>query len=67
MFRTFSAFWLEQKPASVMEFNRIRDEFRVTVVSMLQNPSAILNVENMRIREDDDVKSVQSISSQDLE
>ncbi|XP_046853838.1 ELMO domain-containing protein 1-like [Xenia sp. Carnegie-2017] len=67
LFRTFSAFWLEQKPASVMEFNRIRDEFRVTVVSMLQNPSAILDVENMRIREDDDVKSVQSISSQDLE
>ncbi len=66
LFREFSSFWLEQKPASVMEFNRIRDEFREKIISTLQNPAAVLAVDDPCTKTDVESTSVHSFTSQDF-
>ena len=67
LFRKFSSFWIEQKPASVMEFNRIREEFRGNVILTLQYPGAVLPVDDPCIKADVDSTSVQSFTSQDFQ
>lgn len=67
LFREFSSFWLAQKPASVMEFNSVRDKFREHIVSILQNPKATLAVEVSRVCGDVDYTSVRSLSSAELD
>jgi hypothetical protein len=67
LFREFSSFWLEQKPASVMEFNRIREEFRENIICTLQNPAAVLAVDDPCAKTDIGSTSVQSFTSQDFD
>lgn len=65
LFREFSSFWLEQKPASVMEFNRIRDAFRKNIISSLQDPAVVLAVDAKCAEVD--TTSVKSFTSQDFD
>ncbi|XP_028404052.1 ELMO domain-containing protein 1-like [Dendronephthya gigantea] len=65
LFREFSSFWLEQKPASVMEFNRIKDAFCKNLISSLQDPAAVLAVDAKCA--DVDTTSVKSFTSQDFD
>ena len=50
----------------MMEFNRIREEFRENIVTTLQNPAAVLAVDDSCAKTDVDSTSVQSFTSQDF-
>lgn len=67
LFRHFSSFWLAQRPASVMEFNRIRDEFRENIVSTLQSHQVTLAVDEPCANPNVDYTSVRSLSSGDFD
>ena len=40
----FDKFWLSEKPANVMEFNRIRDLFENNVRAILADPEVCLKI-----------------------
>jgi hypothetical protein len=42
LFFTFDQWWLKAKPADVMEFNHVRDEFVADLTERLKNPSVVL-------------------------
>ena len=44
LFVEFDKFWLSEKPANVMEFNRIRDLFENNVRATLADPEACLRI-----------------------
>jgi len=44
LFVEFDKFWLSEKPANVMEFNRIRDLFENNVRAALADPEACLRI-----------------------
>jgi hypothetical protein len=50
-----------------MEFNRIREEFRENIICTLQNPAAVLAVDDPCAKTDIGSTSVQSFTSQDFD
>ena len=44
LFVEFDKFWLSEKPANVMEFNRIRDLFENNVRASLADPEVCLRI-----------------------
>lgn len=50
-----------------MEFNRIKEEFRGNIISSLQNPAAVLAVDDLGTKGDVESTSVQSFTSQDFD
>lgn len=67
LFREFSSFWLAQKPASVMEFNQIKSKFHDNILSILENPEAILPVDVPGEIADVECASIHSLSSEDFD
>ncbi|XP_033110676.1 ELMO domain-containing protein 1-like [Anneissia japonica] len=42
LFYEFDSLWIAEKPATIMEFSRIREKFRRKIVEILKNPETVL-------------------------
>ncbi|XP_071950027.1 ELMO domain-containing protein 1-like [Antedon mediterranea] len=43
LFYEFDRFWISEKPDTIMEFNRIRQKFRLRIIEKLEDPETILS------------------------
>lgn len=61
MFYEFNAFWIEEKPESVMEFNLVKDKFEDIIRQKLLSTEIILQLKY----QSEDTASLSSLTSRD--
>lgn len=61
MFFEFSAFWINEEPESVMEFNRVRDKFADKIATLLKNPNTVLELKYKSLHDNTSLASVSTL------
>ena len=61
LFYEFNAFWFEEKPESIMEFNRVKDKFEDVIRQRLSSNTSVLQLKYKQ----EDTASLSSVSSLD--
>jgi len=59
LFYEFNSFWFDEKPESIMEFNRVKDKFEEKVIRMLNTDVTSL----MALKYKDNLSYMESLSS----
>jgi len=61
LFFEFGAFWMSEKPESVMIFNQVRDKFADKITALLKNPSTVLELKYKTLLDDASLASVSTL------
>ncbi|XP_020608547.1 ELMO domain-containing protein 2-like isoform X2 [Orbicella faveolata] len=61
LFFEFSAFWISEKPESVMVFNQVRDKFADKITALLKNPSTVLELKYKTLHDETSLTSVSTL------
>jgi len=61
LFFEFGAFWMSEKPESVMIFNQVRDKFAGKITALLKNPSTVLELKYKTLLDDASLASVSTL------
>lgn len=61
LFFEFSTFWIREEPASVMEFNRVRDKFADKITELLKNTDTVLELKYKSLYDEASLSSVSTL------
>lgn len=64
LFFEFSAFWISEEPASVMEFNQVKDKFADKITALLKNPNTVLELKYKILHDDTSLTSVSTLDKE---